>query len=30
VGTVRRDCADQMLIFGERHLWVVLTDYTWH
>ncbi|MGH3376357.1 MAG: integrase core domain-containing protein [Pseudonocardiaceae bacterium] len=30
VGTVRRECTDWMLIFSERHLQVVLTDYTQH
>jgi putative transposase len=30
VGTVRRECTDRMLIFGERRLRVVLTDYTRH
>jgi hypothetical protein len=30
VGTARRECTDRMLIFGERHLRVVLTDYTRH
>jgi putative transposase len=28
VGTARRECTDRMLIFGERHLRAVLTDYT--
>ncbi|HEY0694175.1 MAG TPA: integrase core domain-containing protein [Kribbella sp.] len=30
VGTARRECTDRMLIFSERHLRVVLTDYTRH
>jgi putative transposase len=30
VGTARRECTDRMLIFGERHLRVVLTEYTRH
>ena len=30
VGTVRRECTDRMLIFGEHHLRVVLTEYTRH
>jgi hypothetical protein len=28
VGTARRECTDRMLIFGERHLRAVLTEYT--
>jgi len=27
IGTLRRDCLDHVLIFGERHLWRVLTLY---
>jgi putative transposase len=27
---VRSECTDRMLIFGERHLWVVLTEYAAH
>jgi putative transposase len=30
VGTARRECTDRMLIFSERHLRVVLADYTRH
>jgi putative transposase len=30
VGTVRRECADRILIAGERHLGTVLTEYTRH
>jgi putative transposase len=30
VGTVRRECADRMLITGERHLRVVLDAYICH
>ncbi|WP_433174817.1 integrase core domain-containing protein [Actinoallomurus sp. CA-150999] len=30
VGTVRRECTGRMLIFGEHHLRVVLTEYTRH
>jgi putative transposase len=30
VGTVRRECADRMLIAGERHLVAVLGGYTVH
>jgi putative transposase len=30
VGTVRRECADRILITGERHLTSVLTEYTAH
>jgi transposase InsO family protein len=28
IGTLRRDCLDHMLIFGERHLRQVLTVYS--
>ena len=30
VGTIRRECLDRMLIFSERHLWRVLTEYEKH
>jgi Integrase core domain len=30
IGTVRRDCPDHLLIFGERHLRQVLTAYSHH
>jgi transposase InsO family protein len=30
VGTVRRECTDQMLIVSERHLAAVLSEYTAH
>src|SRR6266511_422227 len=30
VGTIRRECTDQMLIAGDRHLRAVLTEYTSH
>jgi putative transposase len=30
VGTLRRDVFDQMLIFNERHLFKILTEYTGH
>jgi putative transposase len=30
VGTVRRECADRMLIVGEPHLAAVLSEYTGH
>ncbi|MEO3859548.1 integrase core domain-containing protein [Acrocarpospora sp. B8E8] len=30
VGTVRRECTDRMLIFNERHLRTVLTEYIQH
>ena len=28
VGSARRECLDRMLITGERHLRLVLTEYT--
>jgi putative transposase len=27
VGTLRRECLDHLLIYGQRHLWRVLTEY---
>jgi putative transposase len=30
IGTLRRECLDRMLIFGERHLLVVLREYVAH
>src|SRR5436190_5909969 len=27
IGTLRRDCLDQILVFGERHLRRILTSY---
>jgi transposase InsO family protein len=30
VGTVRRECLDRMLIFGRRHLKVVVHEYVEH
>jgi putative transposase len=30
VGSARRECLDQMLIVDERHLWLVLGEYTDH
>jgi putative transposase len=30
VGTLRRECLDHLLIYGERHLQRVLTEYSWH
>jgi putative transposase len=30
VGTIRRECLDHVLIFGERHLCKVLTGYVRH
>jgi putative transposase len=30
VGTLRRECLDHLLIYGEQHLRRVLTDHEWH
>jgi putative transposase len=30
VGTLRRESLDHLLIYGERHLWRVLSDYERH
>jgi putative transposase len=30
VRTLRRECLDHLLIYGERHLRRVLTEYSWH
>jgi transposase InsO family protein len=30
VGSARRECLDQMLIADERHLWLVLGEFTDH
>jgi putative transposase len=30
VGTLRRECLDHLLIYGERHLQWVLADYERH
>ena len=27
IGTMRRDCLDQIVVFGERHLRRILTSY---
>ncbi len=26
----RRECLDHLLIYGERHLWLTLTEYAHH
>jgi hypothetical protein len=28
IGTLRRECLDHVLIFGERHLWRILALYS--
>ena len=30
IASARRECLDRMLITGERHLWLVLSEYTDH
>ena len=30
VGTLRRECLDHLLIYGEQHLWKVLAEYARH
>jgi len=30
VGTLRRECLDHLLIYGEQHLWQVLAAYARH
>jgi transposase InsO family protein len=30
VGTLRRECLDHLLIYGEQHLWQILTEYSRH
>jgi transposase InsO family protein len=27
IGTLRRECLDQVVIFGEAHLWRILSSY---
>jgi putative transposase len=30
VGTLRRECLDHLLIYGEQHLRRILAEYSWH
>jgi transposase InsO family protein len=30
IGTIRRECLDRMLVFGEAHLWQILSSYGKH